>query len=249
MEICKRLEDHLPTQPKVFNMKKTLFFLLLGILFYGTGQTYAQTKQPSVDQQFIERVASRVAQMKLVARRGVVGTVTAVSDTQITLSDLDGNTRFIDVDELTKFSPPGNGSNVKNYGISDISKGDTLGILGLFNKESDRILARFVDTEPIEMSFYGTVSAKDDNLFVLTIHDESGKDTKVNVDTGTKMYSFTKGGGMVKSGFSKIAIGERILAKGNFDLKDKSLLDANRLFLLPEITQTQQVTPTLTPAQ
>src|SRR3989344_7962603 len=86
------------------------------------------------------KIASRVAQLKLVEKRGVIGKVTDVSNTQITLSDMSGNTRFVDVDEFTKFK-----SDSKSFGISDIEKGQKIGALGLYNKQSRRILARFVE--------------------------------------------------------------------------------------------------------
>ena len=78
---------------------------------------------------------------KLVEKRGIIGTVTDSSDTQITVTDIAGNIRFVDVDELTKFYS----SDSKTFGISDIKNGMTIGVLGLYNKQSRRILAREVN--------------------------------------------------------------------------------------------------------
>ena len=99
----------------------TIFFLHLSQVSYaqsttpaasssaktsGKNPTATPTDNPVVQQinDLKDRIASRVAQLKLVERRGVIGTVTAVSDTQLTLVDTNDNNRFIDVDELTKFS-------------------------------------------------------------------------------------------------------------------------------------------------
>ncbi|MCL5432936.1 MAG: hypothetical protein M1524_02360 [Patescibacteria group bacterium] len=105
-----------------------------------TSQTPTTEKLNEQISDLKEKIASRVAQLKLVERRGMVGVVTDVSDTQITLTDLSGNTRFADVDELTKFYAL---KETESFGISDIQKGTKLGILGLYNKQTRKILARF----------------------------------------------------------------------------------------------------------
>src|SRR3990167_1965865 len=74
-----------------------------------------------------EKVASKVAELKLVEKKGMVGTVTDVRGNQITLEDLSKNVRFIDVDEFTEFTPL---KATVNFGISDISKGMKIGVLG-----------------------------------------------------------------------------------------------------------------------
>src|SRR5690348_9180787 len=134
-------------------MRKLFIFAITGLLlcacmtsvFAATTPTPSPTPQNTLEQQISnlkDKIASRVAQLKLVDKRGIIGTVTDVNLTQITLTDSKGDTRFIDIDELTKFSSP---SAKSNFGISDITKGSILGVLGLYNRESRRILARFVD--------------------------------------------------------------------------------------------------------
>src|SRR5258708_15011712 len=65
------------------------------------------------------KIASRVAQLNLVEKRGMIGTVVQTSGTEIQLTDMQNNIRFVDVDELTKFSS----SSAKDIGISDLTKG------------------------------------------------------------------------------------------------------------------------------
>ena len=127
-------------------MKKLLIFLFLVALItiYSpislavvTKATPTKTPTPtegSLQQQVNElksKIASKVAELNLVEKKGIYGIVTDTSDTQITLKDLNGKTKFADVDELTKFSS----SNNDSFGISDVKKGMTLGILGLYNKK------------------------------------------------------------------------------------------------------------------
>ena len=82
-----------------FNISIISMFILLF-----ANIAHSQTPTQSIKEQLITNIASRVAQLKLVEKRGIIGTVTNVTNTQITLSDIQNNTRFIDVDELTKFT-------------------------------------------------------------------------------------------------------------------------------------------------
>jgi len=84
-----------------------------------------------------DKVASRVAELNLVEKRGIIGDVDSITDTQIIINTISGKRRIIDVDEFTNFS-----GNLE--GISDIEVGSSISILGLFNKDSERLLARFI---------------------------------------------------------------------------------------------------------
>lgn len=188
--------------------------------------------------QLKERIASRVAQLKLVERRGMIGTVTEVTDTQITVNDVLGNTRFADVDELTKFSSPKTSG---SFGISDIAKGSKIGILGLYNKQSRRILARFVDVMNPSKTVSGIVFGINSDNYNFTVVSEDGKQTEVEVETVTKTSSYTKGAGLSKSGFSKIKEGERIFVVGFSDTKDKNKFIASRIIIFPDLPNNPKI--------
>lgn len=185
-----------------------------------------------------DRIASRVAQLKLVERRGVIGIVTDVSDTQMTISDLQNNTRLVDVDELTKFSSP---SAKGSFGISDITKGSKIGILGLYNKQSRRILARFVDVLSLPKSVNGVIISKDEENFALSIASENGRKTMVDIEKITKTSSYTKEGGLIKFGFSKIKGNEHVIIVGFQDIKDKNKIIASRILVFPEIPKDPRI--------
>src|SRR5579872_6286504 len=113
-------------------MKKQIFFIIFAIsLFVVVKSAFAATTPtptPAVsttEQQINtikDMVASSVAAMHLMEKRGFIGKVTDNTETQITVNDMMGNSRSIDVDELTQFSSP---SAKTSFGISDITKGTT----------------------------------------------------------------------------------------------------------------------------
>lgn len=229
-------------------MKKLLLFLfIIQHLSFIITPVYATTPIPADNAQqirdkLITNIASRVAQLKLVERRGIIGKVSNVTNTQVTITDLQNNTRFVDVDELTKFSnPAAKGA----FGISDITKNSTVGILGLYNKESRRILARFINVITLSVVVHGGVSFIDGENFSLNIATEEGKQMTVDVENLTQTYSYTQKDEYVRSGFSKIKENYNIIVIGVLDRKDDQRLIATRIVFFPEIPASPKVNSAL----
>lgn len=226
------------------NILLLLFIFLYSLLI--VVPTYAATvptpqaedKTTEIRDQLITNIASRVAQLKLVEKRGIIGKVSDATNTQITITDLQNNIRFIDVDELTKFS----NSAVKTaFGISDITKDMTIGVLGLYNKESRRILARFVEVVTVPVIAHGGVIAKDIRNYTLSVVTEEGKNITVDVENLTRTNSYTQKDGLLKSGFSKIEENFNIIAIGVLNKNSEKTLTATKIIFFPEIPSSPKV--------
>lgn len=174
--------------------------------------------------QLKEKIASRVSELNLVEKRGIIGTVKEVKGNAITLTDAAENTRFVDVDEITKFSSEG----VTNYGLSDIKPGAKLSVLGIYNKQSKRLLARYVNTYSNPTIYSGAITAIDAKNFQITVMTPEQKEIKVDVETSTKLSSYTPQDGLAKNGFSRLTVGERISFAGEPGA-DGSLVAASRI--------------------
>lgn len=207
-----------------------------------------EEKNNTIIENLKTRIASRVAQLKLIEKRGVVGKVTDVSDTQITISDLKTNKRFIDVDDLTKFASP---SAKEAFGISDINRGLTIGALGLYNKESQRLMARFVNVLNIPTFIHGIVKEVDKENYTVTVIDNNNQEYVVDIEQTTKTLSYSKDEDLIRSGFSKIEAGKRISIFGIPVAKNKNRLTGVRITffkdLLPNPTiQLNSISPSET---
>lgn len=186
----------------------------------------------------IDLVASNSAEQKLTSKIGVIGTVAEKSNTTINLTTLKGNNRIIDIDEITKFSDPDS----KTFGISDIKTGETLGVIGVLNKVSGHILGRDVDRlNALPTHFEGVITEIDRPNFQLTATDESGSKKILDIQTTSKLYSFTKDTGQIKTGFSKIEPGVRVFAAGFPDSKIKNQIEISRLIILPEVSLSEKM--------
>lgn len=221
-------------------MKKFLIIILISALAITlsavvNNQAQAVTATPTVNQTLLEKlgneIASKTAQLNLVEKKGIIGTVTDSSTSQITLTDTNNNTRFVDVDELTKFSSDSSSS----FGISDVKKGATLGVLGLYNKQSRRILARSINVlTPFPTIVFGEIANVDKVNFELTVVKANGGRTILEIETITKSYSFS-GGNLIKSGFSKIQATQTISAIGFPDKQDPNKIMASQIIIFPDI--------------
>lgn len=227
-------------------MKKIIFSLLfVACCLLLVANAYAASPSPTpVDElqsqidDLKDRIASRVAQLKLVEKRGIIGEVIDVSHTQITLSDLKGDTRFVDVDELTKFE----NDDDKSFGISDVKRGQTLGVLGLYNKQSRRILARVVSSLSLPKFVHGVVETIDPGNFTLTVVTEEDRVVTVDVETLTKTFLLdSQQKEFVRSGFSKIKIGENVIVVGTPDKKDKNRIAAQKILRFPDLPKNPKI--------
>lgn len=224
-------------------MKKNILFLLtitVLTIFY-SNEAYAQTKAkitPSptpkdLKEEGIEQiqkikdiVASKVAELNLVEKRGFIGVVTDTSTSQITIKDKSDLQRIVDIDDLTKFE----GSDDETFGISDVKNGNTLIFLGLYNKDNKHLLARQIKKPGnIPTSLSGIVSKIDEDNFQIEVTTEENKKMKVDIEKSTKTSSYSKGGEIEKSGFSKIKLHERILIVGFPDPENKETINASRI--------------------
>lgn len=177
-------------------------------------------------------VASKVAELKLVDKRGLIGSVKSSANTQITLEDDKNHARLVDIDELTKFD----GSGKESFGISDIKEGDFLSLIGLYNKDSKRLLARFISkASNVPVNIEAVVIKKDKEEFTLSVVTTEGRKKTINIETSTKTVSF-EDGKTVKSGFSKIEEGHRLIIVGFEDSKEKDAINASRVIYLPDLS-------------
>lgn len=240
-------------------MKRVIFSLFIIYLLSLVVVLKADAASPSPDpvkdkveqeiNQLKDRIASRVAQLNLVEKRGIVGVVTDITGTQITVSDIKGDTRFVDVDELTKFI--GGPNAPESFGLSDIKKDQNLSIVGLYNKQSGRILARSIAVITIPLIEHGYVATIDKDNFVVNVATDDNKQLAVSVGTSTRTLSFDLDKkDLVKSGFSKIVEGESIFIVGALNKEDKSKADADTLIIFPNIVKSPsiEISPSVTPS-
>lgn len=238
-------------------MRKLPYLLTLLVIiashfsFIASAQAKSPTATPEASEEaelktiekIKEMVADKVSKLNLVEKRGFVGVVQDTSNTQITVQDIHGKKRFVDIDELTKFQDSIGSS--KTFGISDITKGNRLAFVGNYNKDTERLLARFVTkTSSIPQYIQGTVTAVDDDEYTITVTTNKNEKKTVDIEKSTTTKQYSHEDGVQKSGFSQIEEGEKILVVGFPDEDDSTRLSASRILHFVNATD-----PASTPTQ
>lgn len=230
-------------------MKKSIVTILLLALSFPMTIQAATTPTPNPTSQNVteklsnqindlkDKIASRVAQLKLVEKKGFVGTIKDASSTQLTVTDMAGEDRAIDVDEITKFTSSGDDS----FGVSDLKKGMKVSIIGLYNKDSERLLARFINTYTLPLYLSGTISEVNKTDYTITLAMEDGKSYLVDIESVTKTNSFDKENNSEKSGFSQVEKGTRAFVIGYPDKKEANRMVATRILLFPTLPKDPKV--------
>lgn len=200
----------------------------------------------SIDIEKIQRikdiVASKVAELNLVEKRGIVGKLKENSNMHLVISDAKGNVRNIDVDELTKFSISGTKGKDSTLGISDLKKDVLYSFVGLYNKDTQRLLARSIaEADTIPLFFEGAIYSVDSKEFQIQVVSSKGEKKNVDIQNSTKTSLTAKDGELTKSGFSKLNINERILIVGFTDIKDNTLIAASRVIHFKEIPPSKEM--------
>ncbi|MEK7605855.1 MAG: DUF5666 domain-containing protein [Patescibacteria group bacterium] len=185
-----------------------------------------------------EKIASRVAQLKLVEKRGMIGSIKEINGTTLTLEDINGNNRLIDVDEITKFSSP---SAKDSYGLSDLKPGVKISVIGLYNKDSEHLLARFVHSYTIPLYLSGTITEVNKTDFTVTLSMINGKSYLVDIENITKTLSYDADNAAEKIGFSKIETGTRANVIGYADKKQANRMVASRILIFPTLQKNPKI--------
>lgn len=251
-------------------MKKYIVFTTLALLVATVSSAYAQT--PTIAsktstssattapinesemknvKKIIDLVASKSAEEKLMSKVGTLGAVLQTTATALTIQAINGDNKIIDIDEITKFSDPDS----KSYGISDIKKGDMVGIIGILNRVSNHILARSVNRASLIPTYFeGVITDIDKKNFQFTAMDENGNKEIIDITTSTKINSVSTADGELKSGFTKVVTGQRIFAAGFPDSKVANQLDTTRFIHFVDLTPSAKmkkfinVTPEASPS-
>ena len=138
-------------------MKKVLvivaFYLLVVTPVFAQEEATTPAKPKSKIEEIKEKIASTVAQLNLVSKKGFVGQISKLEKTQITI-EKNGEARIVEIDELTKYQELTDKKRT-DITFADLDVGDYLVAVGLYNKESRKLLGRFILVKDIPVNING----------------------------------------------------------------------------------------------
>ena len=244
-------------------MKKTLLFFLVfqlaaSSVFAASKKEATPSAKPTTSQEktlgtkikeLKERVATRVAQLREEKKRAILGIVKEGTKESLTLTTKTGEIT-VKLDAEGKIIHLLDGRKVAAR-ISDIDIGERILAQGTLDEEGTLLAAKIIAKRPI-VNLNGLVAEVDTKEGTITVTSKTEEKKVIDIETTTKISVWEKGKGLVKGGFSKIKVSDRVHVQGFGKMADKTkLFQATRILVLPGlalgITGEKPATPSVSP--
>jgi hypothetical protein len=193
-----------------------------------------------------DRLATKVAELREVVKRAVYGTVTSVSLTGATLDTTTKNLK-IEFDDTVKVAQYINGKRT-DLTTENLTKNDKATIFGSYDATLELLKASviFIEDKQEIIHVSGKVTDVNNKNFTVTITTPENRTVIVDIEKSTKTFSWTASDGEVKSGFSKIAVGDTVHITGVTDPKQDTHISAARFLDIGNLSGTASPTATET---
>ena len=224
----------------------TLSFLSLGL----AGNVFASTASPSASttatvaptpntkqlqiESLKERLATKVAELRQTQSKAVFGTVKSISVSTLVIETKTKDVK-IDLTDDIKVAQILKGVRTK-LTIENVKKGDEVTIFGTYDSTLDLLKAKyiFIQNKPLER-VTGVVTDINRDDFTLTIQTTEERSIVIDIETTSRTVRWD-GTSIVKSGFSKIAVGDTLHIQGTNVPKKENRYSAIRILDLGNLT-------------
>lgn len=238
------------------------YFIVVGLisLAFPSVMVFAATATPSATpkistasattkkiEDLKDRLATKVAELRQTSRRALYGTVKSTSITSFVVETKTKDVKIEMLDEI-KVIQYLKGKRT-SLTTDDIAKGDLVTIFGEHDTTLDLLKANIVfiqSADPARVS--GVVTARDDQEFTLTMTTPQNQSYIIDIEKVTKTFAWDRTKKeIVKSGFTKIAVGATVHIVGFPVPKKENRISADRILDLGNLASpVEQLTPTPT---
>ena len=195
-------------------------------------------------QELKNRIATKVAELKLLKKRVFTGKISSLNDPFVTIATLDGDYK-IETNEDTQISSITNGKS-KELSFDNLKKDQNIITWGTYNQEGDILTAKDIVVKDTPLTLVGTISEVDLKGGTVTLKTEQ-KTYLIDIEVYSKINTIDKTGKMVKLGFSKVSINSLALVQAVIIIKkDEITYAANRILIIPPKEKTNN--PSTTPS-
>ncbi len=227
---------------KLFNTPKiiaTCFILVLLLVIpisWANEIDSTPSATPQIDEEKIkalkEKLATKVAEIRETQTRGYFGEIAGLSKTSFTLVTTKGEVkvRFSEDTKLVKLD----GKKVE-IEAKDLANALSATLLGLFDPETDQLNAKVILLQSQPKHLYGEITAIDKEDTILTLRRNEGDPVELVYEktTSSQEYDPNKKS-LSKSGFSRIAVGDRLETWVKPSEDDTQKMSLMRVLRLPK---------------
>lgn len=190
-----------------------------------------------------DRLATKVAELRKLQKQAITGTVKEVS---VATMSIETKTKTIKIDLVDDLPVVQFIKGVRTkLSIEDIAENDIVTVFGSYDSTLDVLSPGLVfiqNTLPVRI--HGIIKSidSDGGTFVLSHHD--GTELTIDVQSTTKTERWSSIDGITKSGFSKLAVEDKVHVTGSYAPKSTTTIKATKVVSLGSLQLTD---PTLTP--
>lgn len=214
--------------------------------------TAVPSKQTEKIQELKDRIATKVAELKLLKKKVMVGEISNLNSPSFTLTTAEGE-RKVETNEDTNITQAID-NKTKTMKFSELKKGKKVYVWGNYLKEADVLTAKAIFIKEIPSGLLGTISDVDIKAGTVTLQNPTTNQSYLlDVEVFTKINSLDKDNKITKFGFSKIKTGSRsYIYATQSSQKDAAPYTAYRILILPNppftvITPQLKLDATVTP--
>lgn len=241
-------------------MKNLFLLAIISLLFVQSHAVMAATTPPTTKsaessasgektkklEELKDRLATKVAELRQTQRKALFGTVSDVSLVSLTIETENKNAKLELADDLKVVQL------IKEkrttLSTSDLAKGDIVTVFGEYDSTIDLLKPKIIVIQKKPSKHIrGKIKEVNKTDFSISVETNDAQVYVVDIESTTKTLSWTTSGGIVKSGFSKLSVGDTVLVSGQPVPKKDLRINADRVVDIGTLSPTP-VQSTETPA-
>jgi len=195
-----------------------------------------------------EKIATKVAEIREKDRGGLYGTIKKIDNDTIIISNKKGETsiQFSDDSIFYNFVEGKKSESTSKK----LMEGMLISALGYFDANRTSLNAKYIYFQSPIIYISGKISIIDKDNYTITVKENKG-DMMIDIEKSTKTFSYNMDkDNFVKSGFSKLKIGDIVHAVGNMNTKEQDRITARTLSIFPNLNKSQtSPSPSITSAK
>lgn len=191
-----------------------------------------------------DKIATKVAQLRQSEKGAQTGIVKSINGKSITLTTRSGEKTAMFSDDTVFFVlEEGNRTSTS---AQKLKEGNRITVIGYF-EDSGNLIAKYIYSFTPLVRISGKISNIEKSNYTITIKDAQG-DTIADGETYSQIFLFDKAKGLIKGGFSKLAIGDTVHVVATPNPKEENRVSIRRLVALSFATANETPSPSSLPS-
>lgn len=201
-----------------------------------------------------EKIATKVAELREKEQGGLFGIVETIEQSKLILRTKEGE-KTVGFSDDTVFYSLAFVNTKKESSAQNMKTGIPLAALGYFDSDRTSLSAKYVYLSSPSAKNIAKISDIDKSNNTITVIENQAS-SLIDIETYSKLFTYSKDKGFLKGGFSKLKVGDTVHFSANANPKEENRYSALRLYaftftpastLSPPPTATATAKPKATP--